>query len=144
MKAKIVLMVLLFSAGSMMFTSCSKDDDDPVVENSEWIVGKWRVIAYSEYYDVPYVEIGDDVTQYYDFKEDGTFETVFDNGTHHIVEKGTYTYDSEKEKIHLNYTDGDETPIEIENKTDNTSEVAITTNYDGEIYLSSLEKWVRM
>lgn len=66
------LAAITLCAGSLLFTSCGEDDEEPAVNTTGSIIGEWSGIFEDE-------ELNGDpyqVAVHFNFKEDGTFEQI--------------------------------------------------------------------
>ena len=93
MKKAIKLFALVLGmAGIMMFTACSKDNED-------LIVGKWNVTSVTQDNET-YSPSTYGMTMTFEFTEDGTVTETFDmdfmGETEHDSETGTYSVDGDK------------------------------------------------
>jgi len=117
---KISTILFATTLGLFSLASCSNDDNAPVVDNTNHLLGKWTLNTMSlkstengevvqEFEDMPVQEV---MTWEYTFKEDNTFEYLMAVPQAQLEEKGVGTYSKNGNSITIT-VDGDPATFEI-------------------------------
>ncbi len=105
-KFKIAALLMCFVAVSMVFTSCSKNED--------LIIGKWKVTKVTEG-DRVYTE-GEEIGSIWEFKSDNTFTLSFEYAGQSMSVPGTYAINDDELTITM-YGEAETATIDKLNKS---------------------------